>query len=151
MTKAALAFAAVMTSCAVLEPDLGGALDAGAPDGPEIAFGRDIRPLMDRGAEDPTGHGCKACHYSTEPSHVGTDVTGLDLSTLGGLRKGGVDTQSDIVVPFSPEASALVQKLRGTFGVGVRMPKNGPAYWSESDIELVEQWIAQGAKGDDSE
>ena len=151
MRKAALALAAAMTSCGWLEPELGAPLEAGVPDGPEIVFGRDIRPLMDRGPEDPSGHGCKACHYSTEPSHIGTDVTGLDLSTLGSLRKGGVDTQSNIVVPYSPEASALVQKLRGTFGEGARMPKDGPPYWSESDIALVEQWIAQGGKGDDSE
>lgn len=145
------ALAVVVAACDAFEPDLGPVVEASAPDGAEIVFGRDIRPLMDRSDTDPTGHGCKACHYSNQPSHVGTDVTGLDLSTLGGLRKGGVDTQADIVVPPSPEASALVQKLRGTFGIGVRMPKNGPAYWSEDEIEIVVRWIAQGAKGDDSE
>jgi hypothetical protein len=30
------------------------------------------------------------------------------------------------------------------------MPKNGP-YWKPEEIDIVEQWIAQGAKGADGE
>lgn len=115
-----------------------------------VSFKRDIRPLMNRSADDPNGHGCKACHYSTEPQHMCTDLTNLDLATLGALRKGGKRTQ-DIVVPGKPADSSLVKKLRGTFDGGLRMPRNGPPYWSEQDIQLVERWIAEGAKGDDSE
>lgn len=138
-----------LASCSFFEPEIGQPsppIDAGAP----VLFGRDIRPLMDRDPTD-TARGCKLCHYSTESSHIGTDATGLDLSTLGGLRRGGNDTRLNIVIPYNPEGSALVQKLRGTFAVGVRMPKNGPPYWSDEEIQLVETWIAQGAKGDDSE
>jgi len=137
-------------ACSALDPEIGAPsppIDAGAP----VVFGRDIRPLMDRSSTDPTGHGCKACHYATLPFHPGTDASGLDLSTLGSLRRGGNDTHQNIVVPYSPEGSAIVQKLRGTFSIGARMPRNGPPYWSEDEIELVERWIAQGAKGDDEE
>lgn len=137
-----VALLALLGACSALDPEIGGPaslVDAGAP----VLFGRDIRPLLDRS--------CKACHYSTEPSHRGTDASGLDLSTLGALRRGGNDTHSNIVVAYSPEGSAIVQKLRGTFVIGERMPRNGPPYWSEDDIELMEAWIAQGAKGDDSE
>ncbi len=147
--RAALACAALV-SCSVLEPDIGGTsppIDAGDP----VIFGRDIRPLIERSSTDPSGHGCKSCHYSTAKSHVGTDASGLDLSTLGALRRGGNNTRQNIVVPYSPDGSAIIAKLYGTFTVGVRMPKNGPPYWSDEDIELVEKWIAQGAKGDDSE
>lgn len=144
------AWVLVLSSCGFFSPEIGGPSPA-VDGGPPVLFGRDIRPLMDRESIDPTGHGCKSCHYSTESSHVGTDATGLDLSTLGALRRGGNNTQLNIVIPYDPEGSALVQKLRGTFAVGERMPRNGPPYWTDEDIGLVETWIAQGAKGDDSE
>ncbi|HEY1955635.1 MAG TPA: hypothetical protein VGH28_08480 [Polyangiaceae bacterium] len=145
-----VAWLAMLTACSALDPEIGD-LSPPIDAGPPVLFGRDIRPLMDRSSSDPSGHGCKACHYAKFTSHVGTDASGLDLSTLGALRRGGNDTHQNIVVPYSPEGSALVQKLRGTFSIGVRMPKDGPPYWSEDEIELVERWILQGAKGDDSE
>jgi hypothetical protein len=136
--------------------DAGGAVadaesDVDAGPLPPVSFKNDIRPLMERSDTDPTGHGCKKCHYSTEPSHIGTELAGLDLSTLGSLRHGGLNTGSSIVVAGDPAKSAIVQKLRGTFATGVRMPFSGPAYWSEAQIALVERWIAEGAKGADSE
>ena len=73
------------------------------------------------------------------------------MSTLGGLRKGGSTTRSTIVVPGNPAASGIVQKLHGTYATGVRMPFSGPPYWSDAQIALVERWIAEGAKGGDSE
>ena len=55
------------------------------------------------------------------------------------------------MIPGDPEGSAIVQKLRGTYAKGVRMPKSGPPYWSDEDIGKVKTWIAEGARGDDSE
>ena len=136
MTRAMICILALACSPTLGDP-------APLPDaGPPVVFATDIRPLI--------VHSCSKCHYPGQQTHFGYDVTRLDLSTLGGLRLGGVDTRADIVVPYSPEASALVQKLRGTFPLGQRMPRDGP-YWPETNIELVERWIAQGAKGDDSE
>ncbi len=132
---------AALVSCSALDPDVGGAsppIDAGPP----VVFGRDIRPMLDKS--------CKSCHYSTQTSHIGLDGSGLDLSTLGSLRRGGDDTHQNIVVPYAPEGSALVLKLQGTFTEGVRMPKYGP-YWTDDQIAVVATWIAQGAQGDDSE
>ncbi len=163
-----------LAACSVLEPSLGppvgsdagdidatiegdadGLIDAGDADvdaAPRpVSFRDDIRPLMNRSDTDPTGHGCKACHYSTEPSHIGTNLTNLDMSTLGSLRKGGNTTASSIVIAGDPAHSAIVQKLHGTYPTGVRMPFNGPAYWSDGQIALMERWIAEGAKGADSE
>ena len=139
--RGALVALVALVACSAFEPELGGPsppIDAGEP----VVFARDVRPLLDGS--------CKRCHYATEPVHPGTDASGLDLSTLGALRRGGNDTHENIVVPYSPEGSAIVQKLRGTFRIGQRMPRNGP-YWSEENIDLVARWIAQGAKGDDSE
>jgi hypothetical protein len=116
-----------------------------------ISFRASIRPLMNRTASDPTGKGCKNCHYSTEASHQGLDLGGLDLATLGALREGGGSTGRRIVVPGKPDESGLIQKLRGTYPYGTRMPKNGPPFWSDADVQLVADWISEGAQGADDE
>ena len=120
------------------------------PDQP-VSFAMQIRPLMDRSSTDPTGHGCLTCHYSTQPLHPCTDITGLDLATLGALRQGGVISGASIVIPGKPCESALVQKLQGDYFEGLQMPKDGPPYWSSDEIQLVIDWIAEGANGEDSE
>lgn len=162
------AFASAGSACAWLDPEVGAprALDAAASetdaaaDGPNesditdvlpISFKRDIRPLIDRMPSDPTGHGCRACHYSTQSSHVGLDETGLDLATLGALRRGGFSSGTRIVVAGDPGASVLVQKLEGTYSIGTRMPRDGPPYWSVDEIAKVRRWIAEGALGADDE
>ncbi|HEX8792858.1 MAG TPA: hypothetical protein VF765_18055 [Polyangiaceae bacterium] len=144
-----------LASCSYLDPQNGPELVActdvdSRPDAP-VDFQRDIRPLIQRSNTDPTGHGCVACHDSTRPEHSCLDATGLDTSTLGGIRKGGHTTGTSIIVPGKPCESALVQKLVGDYPVGVQMPKDGPAYWSQSQIQLVKDWIAEGANGADSE
>ncbi|HEX4513362.1 MAG TPA: hypothetical protein VH054_07495 [Polyangiaceae bacterium] len=133
--------AAALVGCSAFDPDVGDPsppIDAGPP----VVFSRDIRPMLDKS--------CKRCHYSTQATHIGLDGSGLDLATLGSLRRGGNDTHLNIVVPYAPEGSALVLKLQGTFTEGVRMPKYGP-YWTDDQIAVVATWIAQGAQGDDSE
>jgi hypothetical protein len=116
-----------------------------------ISFRRDIRPLIARAANDPTGKGCKNCHYSTEANHQGLDLGGLDMATLGALREGGGSTGRRIVVAGKPDESGIIQKLRGIYAYGTRMPKNGPPFWTDADIKVVSDWIAQGAQGADDE
>jgi hypothetical protein len=131
----------VFPSSVACSPTVGDPVEAGPPE-KKIAFGRDIRPLMDRS--------CKTCHYPTEPTPTGWEQTGLDLTTLGSLRQGGFQTGNSIVVPGNPYASALVRKLQGTYDTGQRMPRTGP-YLTDAEIEIVELWIEQGAEGDPSE
>jgi hypothetical protein len=147
--------AIVLVGCSFLEPEQGtlrpACVDADSNPDASVDFGRDIRPLMNRSATDATGHGCIACHYSTESHHTCLDITGLDMATLGAIRRGGHTTGASIIVPGKPCESALVRKLQGDYPVGVQMPKDGPAYWSHSQIQLVADWIAEGASGADSE
>jgi hypothetical protein len=50
------------------------------------------------------------------------------------------------VVPFDPDASFLIQKLEGASGLlGDRMPQGGPPYLSQSTIDMIRQWIQDGA------
>ncbi|HKQ69032.1 MAG TPA: hypothetical protein VJT73_06825 [Polyangiaceae bacterium] len=150
------------------DPDDAGDVDAGdartgsaegsaAPDGTSpppgrVSFRRDIRPLINRPASgDPTGRGCKSCHFPTEPNHQGVDLGGLDLSTLGALRQGGGSTGRRIIVAGRPAESGFVQKLRGVYPYGTRMPKNGAPFWTDAEVKIVSDWIAEGAKGADDE
>ena len=48
------------------------------------------------------------------------------------------------VNPGNPDASYIVQKLEGNQAVGARMPFGGP-YLSQTQIDLVRGWIAEGA------
>jgi len=146
---------AALASCSALDPQVGPAAatcsDVDSDPTHPVSFANDIRPLMNRNDTDPTGHGCIVCHYSTQPSHPCTDVSGLDLATLGALRRGGVTSASTIVIPGKPCESALVQKLQGDYFVGLPMPKDGPPSWSQEQIQLVIDWIAEGAAGNDGD
>ena len=153
MTRAAILAAVALCGCIDLDPNVGTAprlreteeaLDAGT-----VSFARDIRPLIER-PNTPTQKGCVSCHDPSAPKHVGFDLGGVDVTTLGKLREGGGTSGRRIIIAFDPEASALVQKLRGTYPYGTRMPKNGP-FWTDEEIRLVVDWIAQGARGADDE
>lgn len=148
---AAAATAAFAPGCALIEPEVGERIErcSDADSNPAVAvdFARDIRPLMN--GERPPIKGCKNCHYPGVGTQEGFFRTGLNLSQLVTLRKGGANTGLDVVVPGSPCKSAIVQKLRGTRG-GVRMPKDGP-YWGPAEIQLMMDWIAEGAKGADGD
>ncbi len=141
--------------CGLLEPQTGptsvACSDTDSDPANPVSFAMQIRPLMDRSNTDPTGHGCITCHYSSQPIHICTDLTGLDVATLGALRQGGTISGANIVIPGKPCESALVQKLQGDYFEGLQMPKDGPPYWSQDEIQLVIDWIAEGANGGDSE
>ena len=129
----------------------GGGANEGGTDSGLISFKRDIRPIMDRHKDDPETFGCRDCHYNTSPAPIGIYQARLDMTTLGALRKGGSSTGARIVIPGDPENSGIVKKLRGTYPTGKRMPLSGPPYWTDAQIQLMADWIAQGAIGEDSE
>jgi hypothetical protein len=115
--------------------------------GTTISFARDIRPLFAAGDTAPGG--CRPCHYAGEAGAIGVEATQFDMTTLGALRKGGLSSRAQIVVPGRPDQSVLVQKLEGTTGGG-RMPL-GRTAWTPADIAKVRTWILEGALGSDSE
>ena len=48
------------------------------------------------------------------------------------------------VIPMDPDGSFLIQKLEGPL-VGARMPGDGPPYLQQATIEVIKQWIQNGA------
>ena len=135
---------AVLGACA-LEPDVGPLL-AGTcknadrnPDA-RVSFTNDIRPLFNR----MTG-GC-GCHMpSAAGPGTGTQLSGLDLSSLASLRAGGASSGSRIVVAGEPCSSILYLKVEDAPPFGSRMPLNGPPFLSDEETDLIHDWIAEGA------
>ncbi len=151
---AAAVVAVVLIACDALEPQTGpehvACNDVDSDPEHPVSFHQQIRPLMDQ-FPTPSGHGCITCHYSNQPAHPCTDISGLDVATLGALRRGGVTSGTNIVIPGKPCESALVQKLQGDYFTGLQMPKDGPPFWTQEQIQLVIDWIAEGALGGDDE
>jgi hypothetical protein len=50
------------------------------------------------------------------------------------------------VAPGDPASSYLIRKLTNTGGIsGVQMPANGPPYLPQATIDVISQWITNGA------
>lgn len=49
------------------------------------------------------------------------------------------------VSPGNPDSSYLILKLEGTAAVGGRMPLNGPPFLPQATVDVVRQWISDGA------
>ena len=103
-----------VTACSTIEPEVGERLsacvDADSDPNVTVSFKDKIRPLMDGTFAAPRP--CMDCHYASRGTKEGFEATGLNLETLGSLRKGGIHTADDIVVPGQPCKSAIVQKLK---------------------------------------
>jgi hypothetical protein len=138
-------------ACSVIEPEVGEPLtacvDADSNPAVKVVFKDSIRPIM--GGKVPGPPPCGMCHSPAGGTMEGFIATGFDVRTLASVRKGGRNTFDDIIVPGKPCESAIVQKLKGTYG-GARMPKGGP-YWTAEQIQLMIDWIAEGATGADDE
>ena len=89
-------------------------------------YNPDILGLMDL-------HGCTSCHGG---------ASGLFVTPYNNILTTG--DHGPVVVPGDSN-SVIVQKLKGTAGFGVRMPRNGPPYLSDSEIQVFVQWIMNGA------
>jgi hypothetical protein len=140
-----------IAGCTELQPETGERLvacsDTDSDRSKPVSFKDQIRPMMS--GQVPGVKGCGSCHYPTGATREGLDAVQMNLATLGDLKRGGTNTAGRTVIPGKPCDSALVQKLRGTFG-GARMPRGGP-YWEPAQIQLVMDWIAEGAQGEDGD
>jgi len=140
---------AIATSCKELDPETGSiqtsCKDVDSNPAATVDFATQIRPLIND--REPTTRGCLSCHDQTQGTMEGFIATGLDLSKLQLIRKGDRGTTS-IVVPGKPCESLIVQKLQGVSPSGARMPRGGP-FWDDAKIQLMIDWIAEGANGAD--
>ena len=108
----------------------------------DVDFERDVRVAIFGGA---TGH-CVTCHTPGGATPIGIAVGGLDLSSHTTLLAGGVQAGADIVIPGQPCASALVGKIGAAPPFGARMPIDGPPHLGAAEIQVIADWIAEGAR-----
>ncbi len=99
----------------------------------QIDFKRDIQPIF--------AQHCFQCHGAKEAM----GQLRLDVKSLA--MKGGISGQ--IITPGSSKTSRLMQRILGE-GDEVRMPMGSDPLKPEQ-IELIRQWIDQGAKWPDEE
>jgi hypothetical protein len=136
--------AALVTAC-VLEPDVGPPLAGTCKDtdsDPEtaVSFSGSIRPLLDRSMG-----GC-GCHMpSAGGGSTGIQLSGLDLSSTASLRRGGAMSSARIVVAGQPCESVIFQKVSDAPPFGSRMPLGGPPFFTPDELQLLRDWIAEGA------
>ena len=138
--------ALVCVAACAIEPDVGARLpgncsNADSHAGTSVSFAGDIRPLINRQMG-----GC-GCHLpSSTGAGTGTQISGLDLSSLNTLRAGGLNSGARVIVAGQPCESVLYLKLEDAPPFGSRMPLNGPPFWNSDELNLLHDWIAEGAK-----
>lgn len=105
----------------------------------DVSYLQQIQPRLHMGC---------GCHNPIPPaSGVAIDATGFSVGNYDSLRRGGNNSGDKIVIPGDPCGSYIFQKLSDAPPTGARMPLSGP-YWSRSDMQLLHDWIAEGARDD---
>ncbi len=143
--SAAIALAATLPACAdYLDPEVGPPLpercrDVDSDPENDVSFERQIKPLIFDVA-------CVACHDPNAENPAGFRRSGLDLTSYDATFRGGINSQRTIVVLGQPCRSVLYEKVVDGPPFGKRMPSNGPPYLSDPDIQLIHDWIAEGAR-----
>lgn len=94
-----------------------------------------IEPLLERS--------CTRCHSGSAPPQW------LRLDSYDNVLAGSV--RRNEVTACDSSASLLLDKVSATPSIGVRMPFDGPPYLTTAQIEMLEQWITDGARRSCSE
>jgi WD40 repeat protein len=103
----------------------------GAEPSKQVSFINDIAPILKEK--------CFGCHGAKNPKGK------LDMTRYANFRKGG--TKDDPVVPGNPDDSYLMTVLTATDKKRMPPKESGDPV-PKDKIELIEQWIQQGAKLD---
>jgi cytochrome c553 len=102
----------------------------------KVSFAKDIMPII----EDR----CLRCHTEEK-----SNPSELYMDSYSSLMEGG--KHGPPIIPGSAEKSIIVKKLGTSTPFGDRMPlkrRNAPVgnYLSDEQIQLISNWINQGAK-----
>ncbi len=108
----------------------------------DVSYQDDIVPLIFM--SQPLG--CLQCHAPDAPTPIGFEVGGLDLSSYASLMRGGGNSDSIAIIPSRPCESILLQKVNSGPPFGARMPIGAPPYLSKDLLQLLHDWVAEGAK-----
>jgi hypothetical protein len=103
------------------------------PAPPEVSFSKQIIPILQ--------NHCLECHVPGKPGEV---ASGLDLSTYDGLMKG--TKYGPVITPGKSVSSTLIILVEGRADPSINMPHGDRAPLRDEQIQLLRQWINQGAK-----
>jgi Protein of unknown function (DUF1553)/Protein of unknown function (DUF1549)/Planctomycete cytochrome C len=105
------------------------------PNHGKLDFNRDIRPIL--------SNNCFRCHGPDEQERAGGGAHGLRLDIPEGLREdlGG----HFAVVAGKPEASEMIARVASDDPAIIMPPPEAGAKLSAAEIELLRQWITDGA------
>jgi hypothetical protein len=97
----------------------------------EISYSKDVAPILEKF--------CATCHNEDEdhPSQ-------LFMDTYESLMKGGKHGQA--VKPGTAKESLLLQKMDAEPPFGKKMPPSKKLIPTDEQVEVLRQWIDQGAK-----
>ena len=97
----------------------------------EISYSKDVAPILDKF--------CATCHNKDEdhPSQ-------LFMDSYESLMKGGKHGQA--VKPGNAKESLLLQKMDAEPPFGKKMPPSKKLIPTDEQVEVLRQWIDQGAK-----
>ena len=93
----------------------------------QVSYTDDVQPIFNSSC---AGSQC----------HIGGTANGLSLVSYASLMQGG--NSGPAVIPGEPDNSIIVQRLEGT--IQPQMPFQRPPL-PQSQIQLIRDWIAQGA------
>jgi len=84
------------------------------------------------------------CHSGVTPTgHMNLEAGNSAASLINVVSTG--DPTKTRVIPSDPDDSLLIKKLEGTQTVGRQMPRDGPPYLPQETIDVIRQWILDGA------
>ena len=126
------------------EPSAPVAHQSSAAPEPAVPVGHEAPagPVTFAQAEPILRQHCVRCH--TASGVMGPAPEGYRLDSLAEALRSDDRVR---VVPFAPDASELVRRVRGH--ALPRMPLGGPPWLSDAEIDLLVAWVADGARDAD--
>ena len=98
-----------------------------------VSYSQDVKPILDQ-------H-CMQCH---QPGGEGTVVSGFTMDSYENLLKG--TRNGPMVIAGDVEGSNLLVLMEGRADPSISMPHGQQESVPKEQIEMVRQWIVQGAK-----
>jgi mono/diheme cytochrome c family protein len=112
--------------------------------GTQVSFSQQVQPIFTAKCALSGCHGSGNLQPPEKPMNLSAGQAYSNTVNVSSAQLGSMDR----IEPGQPDRSYLVHKIQGTHlqvgGSGVRMPATGD-FLSQSQIDLIRSWIAQGA------
>lgn len=99
---------------------------------PQVSYSQEVIPILQK-------H-CLECHVPEMPGHL---ASGLDMSTHELLMKG--TKFGPVIKPGNSLSSTLVLLVEGRADPSIKMPHGDRPALSATEVNVLRQWIDQGA------